>query len=81
MGLKTSEEVLAHPVLAYMSIQWDDVDLRLMQVQGADLAGQARVEALALSISINTWTNILTQAQGRLAVRGDALGVLFDVMR
>ena len=32
-------------------------------------------------IAINTWKKVLVEAQGRLAIRGDALGVLQDVVK
>ena len=75
------ESLGSHPVLAYFSIQWTDADLSLVRVERGDPAGQARLEALALLTALCTWAKILEQAQGQLVVRGDALGVLYDVLR
>ena len=56
-------------------------DLLMIEVNQGDPAGQARVEALTLAVALRTWSNILSNSQGLLAVRGDALGVLHDVMK
>ena len=46
-----------------------------------DPAGQARVEAYALLISVFLWQRTLRESQGALAIMGDALGVLHDARR
>ena len=52
-----------------------------MQVEPGDPGGQARCEAFALLHALTAWRKILGSTQGELAVLGDALGVLYDVMR
>ena len=44
-------------------------------------AGQARLEALTLLISVATWRPLLAASQGTLTFVGDALGVLHDALR
>ena len=44
-------------------------------------AGQARLEALTLWMGIVRWEPVLRQAQGKLLIIGDALGVLHDAVR
>ena len=66
---------------AYTSTTWSDADLELLQIQRGNPQGQARVEAYTLLIAINTWKKVLVEAQGRLAIRGDALGVLQGVVK
>ena len=63
------------------STRWSDADLETLQVQRGNPQGQARLEAFTLLIAINTWRRLLVEAQGRLAIRGDALGVLQDVVK
>ena len=64
-----------------MAFRWSDADLALVKASRGDSAGQAKLEALTLLTAIKTWLPILTTAQGKLAIRGDALGVLYDVLR
>ena len=52
-----------------------------MQVTKGDPMGQARWEAYTLLIAMKTWESVLRETQGQLAIRGDALGVLQDVLR
>ena len=68
------------PVWAFFSTRWTAADLEMIDVNRADPAGQARVEALTFAIAVNTWRDILMTSQGNLAVRGDALGDLQDVV-
>ena len=67
--------------VAYLAFRWTDADLELVGVSRGDSAGQAKLEALTLLTAINSWKPTLTTAQGRRAIRGDALGVLYDVFR
>ena len=53
----------------------------MVRAKRGDLAGQARLEALALVLALNTWAKVSQRAQGALVVRGDALGILYDVLR
>ena len=53
----------------------------MLRVNRNDPAGQAKLEALTSVTAVNTWQPVLAQAQGRLAFRGDALGVLHDMLR
>ena len=46
-----------------------------------DPAGQARLEAYTLLTALTTWQTTLAKTQGHLAVLGDALGVLHDVVK
>ena len=56
-------------------------DLALLEVARDDPAGQAKFEAYTLALALNTWQRLLQTAQGRLAIRGDALGILHDVLK
>ena len=67
--------------MAYTSIIWTQRDRELIEVIQGDPAGQARVEALTLAVALRTWRGLLQTSQGPLAVRGDALGVLTDVVK
>ena len=74
-------EVTNSAVISYSATSWADEDLAMIQVARGDPVGQARVEALTLAIALKTWSTILAQSQGQLVVRGDALGVLHDVIK
>ena len=80
-GVKTLEDLHSSPIVAFLSVQWTDDDLQMVRAKRGDPAGQARLEALALVTALNTWAKILQGAQGALVVRGDALGILYDVLR
>ena len=69
------------PVVAYWTGRWTDADLQLVEARRGDPAGRARLEALTLWMSIVKWEPVLRQAQGKLLVIGDALGVLHDAVR
>ena len=60
---------------------WTQSDRDLIEIAKEDPAGQARVEALTLAIALWTWKDLLLTTQGALAVRGDALGILMDVVK
>ena len=67
--------------MTYWHSEWTEDDLAVAQVQSGDPSGQARLEALTLLIAITLWRQVITDAQGRLAIVGDALGVLHDAIR
>ena len=67
--------------MAYWNTQWTDADVSLLQVVRGEPAGQARLEAFTLLVALATWRVTFTEAQGNLAVLGDALGVLHDVVK
>ena len=80
-GVPSLEAACSSKILAYKGTQWSDADLELLKVKRGDPQGQARVEAYTLLIAIRSWTQILMDSQGSLAIRGDALGVLYDGLR
>ena len=55
--------------------------MRVTRVKPGDPSGQAALEAYTLLVSVSTWITVLKQAQGALHVRGDALGILHNMMR
>ena len=67
--------------MSYWADSWNAEDRRRLQIQAGDPAGQARVEAYTLLISIATWRQILLESQGSLAIIGDALGFLHDAVK
>ena len=52
-----------------------------MKLERGNPMGQARLEAYPLLMALRTWKELLREAQGQLAIRGDALGALQDVLR
>ena len=81
IGVKSLDTAASIPILAYVRTQWLDSDLDLLGVERGDPAGQAKFEAYTLALALNTWQRLLQTAQGRLAIRGDALGILHDVLK
>ena len=69
------------PFVAFWAGTWSDEDLARAQVKRGDPAGQARLEAFTLLNSVFLWRKILHKAHGKLAVMGDALGVLHDARK
>ena len=61
--------------------QWRVSDLELLGAARDDQAAQAKFEAYTLALALNTWKRLLHTAQGKLAIRGDALGILHDVLK
>ena len=80
-GLKTLEEAATTPIIAYWHRRWEDDDFQLLKIKQGEPSGQAALEAYKLLISVATWSKVLGQAQGALHIRGDALGVLYNVLR
>ena len=80
-GVQSLHDIAQTPILTYFSLRWTVADLALVKLKQGDPAGQARLEALALLTALNTWAKLIADARGKLVVRGDALGVLFDVLR
>ena len=80
-GLKSIEDAATKPMLAYWHTHWEAEDYNLLKVTKDDPSGQAALEAYTLLISVATWSKVLEQAQGALHVRGDALGVLYNMLR
>ena len=81
VGLQGIKEAAVKPVVAYWHKRWSERDRQLMQVKPGDPGGQARCEAFALLHALTVWRKTLGSTQGKLAVLGDALGVLYDVLR
>ena len=71
----------SQPFMTYWQGEWSAADLSTVQVQSGDPAGQARLEAFTLLVSIFLWRQIFSEAQGRLAIVGDALGMLHDALK
>ena len=80
-GLKSLEEAATRPIIAYWHRRWEEDDFNLLKVKQGEPSGQAALEAYTLLISVATWSKVLSQAQGALHVRGDALGVLYNMLR
>ena len=80
-GVPTIQDIAKHQIVTYLSVQWTDADLNAVRVTRGDPAGQARLEALSLLTALNSWATLIADSQGRLLIRGDALGNLFDVLR
>ena len=53
----------------------------MLQVDRNSPSGQARLEAYTLLVALTTWRDTLASTQGTVAILGDALGVLYDVMK
>ena len=81
IGVQNLGSAADTPILAYVTTRWRDSDLALLEVARDDPAGQAKFEAYTLALALNTWQQLLQTAQGRLAIRGDALGILHDVLK
>ena len=81
VGVPSLSEASRRPIVAYTSAVWSQSDLAMISVRAGDPAGQARVEALTLAMALRTWKEILLTTHGMLAVRGDALGILMDVVK
>ena len=75
------EEAATRPIIAYWHRRWEEDDFNLLKVKQGEPSGQAALEAYTLLISVATWSKVLSQAQGALHVRGDALGVLYNMLR
>ena len=80
-GVPSLSAASSKQVVAYTSLRWTQDDLEMVIVRAGDPAGQARLEALTLATALETWKGLLTSMHGALAVRGDALGVLRDVIK
>ena len=80
-GLKTVEEAAIKPIISYWHAHWSDRDLATVKATRGEARGQAVLEAYALLLSVSTWAKILEQAQGALHIRGNALGVLQNMLR
>ena len=80
-GLQSLEQAATKPIVAYWHARWTRNDLRVTRVKPGDPSGQAALEAYTLLVSVSTWMSVLKQAQGALHVRGDALGILHNMMR
>ena len=81
IGLHDLSEAEHRPIVAYWHGQWSDDELQMLQVTRGSPSGQARLEAYTLLVALTTWREVLATTQGTLAVLGDALGVLYDVMK
>ena len=80
-GIEEFSHAHTRPFVSYWAANWTEQDLERLQVKKGDPAGQARLEAFTLLISVFLWQRILREAQGTFAVMGDALGVLHDARK
>ena len=64
----------------YFALTWTPADHRLLNARRGDPAAQAAWEAYALLVATWTWRELLAAAEGRLAIHGDAKGVLQSVV-
>ena len=81
VGVPSLEQAASCEIVSYRACPWTDQELEMLGVNRGDPAGQAKLEALTLGTAVNTWQPVLAKAQGRLAFRGDALVILFDMLR
>ena len=75
-GVEQFSTAHQRPYVAYWAAASSEEDLARVQVSRGDPAGQARLEAMALLRSMHAWRKVIQAAHGKLAVVGDALGVL-----
>ena len=74
-------DAFAHPCVTFWQSEWTEADRAIAQVRNMDPAGQARLEAMTLLTSVYLWRRIIADSQGKLAIVGDALGVLHDALK
>ena len=79
-GVRDLKNITDNPPVTHWHGIWSDSELQQLQVKRGDPAGQARLEGLAMYLSFVLWRKIIAEAHGRLAVVGDALGVLHDAL-
>ena len=80
VGLHKLEEGVTQPIVSYMQGRWSD-EVKLLQVDRNSPSGQARLEAYTFLVALTTWRDTLVSTQGAVPTLGDALGVLYDVMK
>ena len=80
-GITQFNEAHRQQYISYWASEWTDDELRRIQVKRGDPAGQARVEALTLLHAVWTWSKVIREFAGSLAMMGDALGVLHDATK
>ena len=68
------------PISQYWSANWSDADRRAIEADQEDPKDQACWEAFALLLALNTWKELVEDPRASLALRGDAQGVLQDVI-
>ena len=81
VGPKDLSEAEHKPIVAHWYAEWRDDDLRRRAITRGEPGGQARLVAYTLLIVIPTVRGILASSQGQMAVLGDAVGILCDVLR
>ena len=81
MGHRYGAEVLDTTPFAWWSHAWGPDDETVIGAKIGEAAGQARWEAYALLICFIVWGPLLLTARGKVAVVGDAEGVLHAYMR
>ena len=80
-GVTNVKEANKHPLITYWHGKWSDTELRVLQVVRGEPSGQARLEAYTLLVSFWCWRKLLAEANGGLAIVGDALGVVYDALK
>ena len=80
-GITQFNDAHRQKYVSFWASEWTDDELQRIQVKRGDPAGQARVEALTLLYSVFTWSKVIRESAGSLAIMGDALGVLHDATK
>ncbi len=81
LGVEALERRHEAPIATYWCRTWTDADARLLGTTIGSASGQALWEAYAMLRAAITWFPLLSASEGKLAVCGDALGVLHDAVR
>ena len=81
IGHRFGVEVLNTTPFAWWSHAWGSEDEAIIEAKIGEAAGQARWEAYALLVCFVVWGPLLASARGKVAVVGDAEGVLHAYMR
>ena len=81
VGVPSLENADEHPIVAYWHDEWGATDRARLQVVSGESAGQARLEAYTLHLSLHIWRQILAESEGKLVIIGDALGILHDALK
>ena len=81
VGVGNLKDHEAAPIVAYWHDEWDTEDRKAVRAGLKDPADQAKFEAYTLLQSIIAWRPLLASTHGSLAIVGDALGVLHDVVK
>ena len=81
IGPRFGPEMLEKPPFAWWSRVWTQDDEELLGCSVGKADGQARWEAFALLVSFVVWGSLVPTVRGKVAVVGDAEGVLLAYFR